>query len=133
VTAPSASLVVLRGLGGVGKTALAVQVAQNLEGDPFEAVIWTSAKDIPLTTADLFDDIAQVCGLPYLLSLSLSTKQRRLAVLEVLDAKRCLLVMDNFESVTDPEVLRFLRVIPARSVAPDYLPLLARAGRGAHH
>lgn len=115
LTDDSNSLVVLVGIGGVGKTALALQAARMVEGNLFEAVVWTTSKDQPLTLVTLLDAIARVLHFPYIIQLEPHRKKE--AILAELSNKRCLLLVDNFETVKDNEVIRFLKSLPAPTKA----------------
>ncbi|UBF25626.1 NACHT domain-containing protein [Kovacikia minuta CCNUW1] len=97
-------LVTLLGMGGVGKTSLAVKVAQELIQNPkfkiqnFEFVIWRSLRDAPpidelLTTLNQFLSQQQSTNLPS----SVGGKLSRL--IEQLKQSRCLIILDNFETV----------------------------------
>jgi WD40 repeat protein/DNA-binding SARP family transcriptional activator len=93
-------LVVLLGMGGMGKTALAAKTARALAGQ-FEFVFWRS-----LLNAPSFDDLLRTC-LQYLSSFQLTllpdTLDERLALLfDYLRRYRCLLVLDNVETILQP-------------------------------
>src|SRR5258707_2893695 len=92
-------LVGVIGMGGMGKTALTSQVAYGI-GPSFDAVCWRSLRNAPPCREWLADAI-----------LSLSERQvipaeaedaRRAQLLELLRDRRCLLVLDNFETVLEP-------------------------------
>lgn len=124
-------LVTLDGIGGVGKSALALEIAYRYREsystlppeERFEAIIWISAKRTLLTASgvqqrqqsfstlgDLYREIATVLELPALLHGS--EEQRRGSVEHALTGKRTLLILDNLETVDDEEVLTFLRELP---------------------
>jgi transcriptional regulator with XRE-family HTH domain len=92
-------LVAVLGLGGIGKSLLGTRVAHDL-APSFERVFWRSLRDAPtpgdwLTEALGFlapDDPPEPGGEPALL--------RRF--LELLGQTRCLLVLDNVETVLQP-------------------------------
>jgi 3',5'-cyclic AMP phosphodiesterase CpdA len=90
-------LVALLGVGGIGKTALSVKLAQQIQ-DNFEYVIWRSLRNAPPVTEILVDLIKflsdqQETDLP----ISVSGKISRL--LDYLRSSRCLLVLDNAETI----------------------------------
>ncbi len=124
-------LVTLDGIGGVGKSALALetayryrdQYAQLPSQERFEAIIWVSAKRTLLTAAgiqarpqtfnnlhDLYRETAMVLELPPILQAA--GDERRGLVERALAGCRTLLIIDNLETVDDDELLSFLRELP---------------------
>jgi WD40 repeat protein len=87
-------LIAVLGMGGIGKTALTVALAQQLAEDPlsFDYVIWRTLRNAPPLELLLAD-----------VGLFLSNQQDIQANLEqflqYLQAWRCLVVLDNFETV----------------------------------
>jgi uncharacterized protein YjbI with pentapeptide repeats len=79
------------GLGGVGKTALSVKLAQHLESQ-FEYVVWRSLLNAP-TPGNLLNEI-----LPILTGSEVQESSIDL-LMQQLRQKRCLLVLDNVESI----------------------------------
>jgi LuxR family glucitol operon transcriptional activator len=121
----------LDGIGGVGKSALALELAYRYrDNDPvlpvserFDAIVWVSAKRTLLTASgiqqrqqtfntlsDLYRELATVLDLPGILQAEPS--HRRGQVERTLTAQRTLLIVDNLETVDDEELLTFLREIP---------------------
>ena len=90
-------LVALLGMGGIGKTALSVKLAQLVQ-DEFDFVIWRSLRDAP-TIEELLDTLIkffssqQETNLPQTAGASLSR------LIEYLRNSRCLIVLDNFDAV----------------------------------
>jgi tetratricopeptide (TPR) repeat protein len=124
-------LVTLDGIGGVGKSALALEIAYQYRDtsallpsdERFEAIVWVSAKRTLLTAsgiqhrqqtfstlADLNRAIATVFELPMIMQAE--NDQRRGLVEQALTRKRTLLIVDNLETVDDEEVLTFLHELP---------------------
>lgn len=124
-------VVTIDGIGGVGKSALALELAYgyregyaNLpEEERFEAVVWVSAKRTLLTAGgiqqrrqsfntldDLFREVAAVHDLPAILQAPAA--ERRGLVERSLAERRTLLIIDNLETVDDEELLSFLRELP---------------------
>jgi WD40 repeat protein len=99
VAADGCRLVAIVGIGGIGKTSLAARLARELAAD-FEAVYWRSVRNAPpcvewLGGAILFLSDQQV--------LPAEGEEARLRqLLELLRARRCLLVLDNFSTVLAP-------------------------------
>ncbi len=87
------------GLGGIGKSALAVTLMHGV-ADQFDAVIWRSLRDAPPCEPWLDDLLRTLAGDP--LTIDLDSLERRLnLVFEYLRTRRVLLVLDNLESVME--------------------------------
>jgi WD40 repeat protein len=84
--------IAILGLGGMGKTALSVKLAQQLQSQ-FDHVIWRSLQQAPPLTT-LINEI-----LPILAGSKGTTDNSIAALMEQLHAKRCLLILDNIESI----------------------------------
>src|SRR2546430_14358532 len=85
------------GMGGIGKSALAVHVMHRL-AEHFDVVIFRSLRDAPSCEA-LLEAYLQVLS-PELLALVPKSLERRLSLLlENLRTSRVLLVLDNLESL----------------------------------
>ena len=117
----------IEGIGGVGKTALAIEVSHRcLEKELFESVIWISAKESILTLhgiepiipeakslSDILITIGTSLGNPTIGNLSIQDQIRR--AYNLLARQTTLLVLDNFESLSKNEqtdILDFLRRTP---------------------
>jgi len=90
-------LVSLLGMGGIGKTTLAVKLAQQIQNH-FEYVIWRSLRNAPpvqeiLATLIKFLSDQQETSLPETIDAQVSR------LMEYLRTSRCLLVLDNVESI----------------------------------
>jgi len=92
-------LVGILGLGGIGKTTLSVKLAEQIK-DNFEYVIWRSLRDISSVKAILaellqflFDEQETETDLPETVNGRVSR------VIDCLRKHRCLLVLDNAESI----------------------------------
>ncbi|MBD2604794.1 caspase family protein [Scytonema hofmannii FACHB-248] len=96
--------IVIRGMGGTGKTILAAEAARKVEG-LFRKVIWASANDSPIDLADLLDIVLRAIGYR---SDQLTMLEKQEKVSELLRQDRYLLVVDSFERIGDKEVDRFL-------------------------
>ncbi len=124
------------GVGGVGKSALALEVAyrylndierdQIEESERFAALIWISAKQTVLTSRgivskkqaietleDIFREITVTINRQDILRAELYNQQH--LVIEALESlKRTLLIIDNWETINiDKEVREFLDDLPA--------------------
>ena len=103
ISGDSCRLITLLGMGGMGKTWLATKLAEQMQ-DEFDFVIWRSLQQVskpqhPIPFNDCINDL-----LRHLLPASTSdlpetpcTKIQRL--MDCLRSNRCLLVLDNFDSV----------------------------------
>lgn len=85
------------GMGGVGKTALAAIVAQDV-GTKFDVVIWRSLLNRPLFQ-DLVEDWLDILASDESFAPSSNLDQQISLLLNCLSQRRCLLVLDNVESI----------------------------------
>jgi LuxR family glucitol operon transcriptional activator len=130
-------VVCISGGGGVGKTALALEVAHacyedtlSLPADEcFDAIIWVTAKTVELLPAGqaqrqptftdldgIYRAIADLLDLPVIFRTA-TQAERHIIVTRLLAEKRVLLMLDNLEDVDDQELMIFLRDLPAPSKA----------------
>jgi tetratricopeptide (TPR) repeat protein len=108
--------VVIEGIGGIGKTALALEVAHELwEKGLYEAVVWTTARDRALDLNDILDTFARTIDYPYIAQLPPEGKAPEAS--KLMRAKKCLLLVDNFETIKDEAVSGFLLNLPEPSKA----------------
>ncbi len=87
------------GMGGIGKSALAVTVMHRVAAH-FEVVIWRSLRDAPACDA-LLDGCLQVLAPQALRDLPDSLEERLRLLMEQLRARRVLLVLDNLEMLLE--------------------------------
>ncbi len=92
-------MVSLLGLGGIGKSALAVSLMHRV-AEHFEVVIWRSMRDLPTCEA-LLDDLLQVLAPPGVDEATSSFDQRLSIVLGQMRKTRTLMVLDNIEVVLE--------------------------------
>ncbi|MEP0752771.1 AAA family ATPase [Trichocoleus sp. Lan] len=84
-------LVVLLGMGGIGKTALSAKLAQEIQGE-FDFVIWRSLRNAPTLETLLHDSIS-------FLSEQQETGSELERLIYWLRNSRCLIVLDNAETL----------------------------------
>lgn len=90
-------LVILLGMGGIGKTTLAVKLAEQVQQN-FEFVIWRSLHNAPALDP-LLSDLIQCLADQRAEPLPASLDRNLLQLLSYLRTYRCLLVLDNAESI----------------------------------
>jgi tetratricopeptide (TPR) repeat protein len=125
-------IIVIDGIGGIGKSALALEVAhwhlreyaQLPPEERFEAMIWASAKAAILTADgilsrrqvvrtldDIYMAIAVALGREDITRAR--PEQQDNLVFRALTQQRTLLILDNLETIDDERVNTFLRDLPA--------------------
>jgi len=97
ITGEQCRLVALLGIGGIGKTALSVKLAEQLQ-DKFDYLIWRSLHNAPsleLLLASLIQFLSnqQETDLPEDINYRISR------LLDYLKQHRCLIVLDNAETI----------------------------------
>ena len=115
-------LVALQGLSGVGKTALASKLGEEIQNQ-FEAVIWRSLNRVP-TLKVLLDNLLKLLPQTFVQADGEPVSQ----LMASLRARRCLLILDGLESVLQTGQLagRY------REGYEDYGELLRRVGEESH-
>lgn len=119
-------LVTLLGMGGIGKTSLAMKLAEQVQ-DQFEYIIWRSLRNAPPVQELLKELILFLCddqevNLPETVDSLISL------LMEYLRFSRCLLILDNAESLLRSGE----RVGRYRSGYEGYGQLLRRVGDERH-
>jgi hypothetical protein len=129
-------LVTIDGIGGIGKSALALEAALHYLRDydhlqkeeRFEAIVWTSAKSSVLTADGIMprrqitrtlDDIYTTIAVTLDredITRARPEEQDKL-VSRALTKQRTLLIVDNLETIDDERVNAFLRELPAPTKA----------------
>ncbi len=90
-------LVMLLGIGGIGKTTLAVSLAKQIQGN-FEYVIWRSLRYAP-PLLDLLAELIQFLSQEQETNLPPTLDSRLSRLMHYMRSHRCLLILDNAESI----------------------------------
>lgn len=90
-------LVAVLGMGGIGKTALAVNVVQQIQNQ-FDIVIWRSLRYSPLSQ-DIFTDWLQLLSNQQDINLAEDIGKQIKQLIKYLRTSRCLLILDDVETI----------------------------------
>jgi tetratricopeptide (TPR) repeat protein len=91
-------------------------VAHELwEKGSYDGVIWTTARDRALDLNDILDTFARTIDYPYIAQLPPGEKAPEAA--KLMRTKKCLLLVDNYETIKDEAVPEFLLNLPEPSKA----------------
>ena len=93
-------LVAVLGMGGVGKTALTVKLAKQIQ-EQFDYLIWRSLSSAP-SLEELLADLARILQPEVQLSQFKTLERRIFWLISQLQARRCLLVFDGVEAILSP-------------------------------
>lgn len=122
LSSPSWPLVCLKGFGGIGKTSLANQIAQRYvngtveTATQLEAVVWISTRGRPTQTKwlnEVLDTVARVHG--YQNIEQIPHDQKREVVKQLIASHPTMIVVDNYETIEDPELNAWMDTIPVHS------------------
>jgi tetratricopeptide (TPR) repeat protein len=117
-------IISIDGIGGVGKTALALEIAHEClnasKGDnvqnrtaTFKGFVWITSKDHVLILDGLLDEVAQT--LNHIVVMKQQLKEKRNSIIQLLQNTPSLLILDNYETITDSTIYDFLLEIPEPS------------------
>jgi WD40 repeat protein/predicted transcriptional regulator len=122
----SCRLIALVGMGGIGKTALSVKLAEQIQ-DNFEFVIWRSLRNAP-PLKEILANWIEFFSNTEATNLSDNIGHRISQLIDYLRSSRCLLVLDNVESIlgSGDHVGRY------REGYEDYGELFRRVGEASH-
>ncbi|MEO1006393.1 MAG: NB-ARC domain-containing protein, partial [Cyanobacteria bacterium J06638_38] len=121
-------VITVLGMGGMGKTCLSVKLAKDIQ-ERFDMVMWCSLRDAPPATevvTNLVEFLSDGKVTALDLPESLSGKISKL--IEYLRASRCLIILDNLESL----LCDGQRAGIFREGSEDYGDLLLRLGETEH-
>jgi len=90
-------LVTLLGMGGMGKTALSVKLAEQIQ-DEFEYLIWKSLRNAP-SMQQLLAELIQFVSNQQETNLAETINHQVSRLIHYLRGHRCLLVLDNVEAI----------------------------------
>ena len=90
-------LIVVLGMGGIGKTTLTAKLAQRLQLE-FQFIIWRSLSNAP-PVDELLAELIQFLSNQQELTLSPYFHSRVRKLINYLRSSRCLLILDNAESI----------------------------------
>nr|RNJ71150.1 MAG: hypothetical protein EDM05_00630 [Leptolyngbya sp. IPPAS B-1204] len=90
-------LVTLLGMGGMGKTSLSVKLAEEVQSE-FTSLIWRSLRDAP-PIDELLPTLIQALSQQQDAELPSSVGGKLSRLIELLKQSRCLIVLDNFDTV----------------------------------
>jgi transcriptional regulator with XRE-family HTH domain len=119
-------LVAVAGMGGVGKTALVARLTEQV-GAHFDVLIWRSLLDAPPLT-DVMRSWLQILSAGHDAQLPPGLDEQFALLLDHLRRQRCLLVLDNLESILRGND----RAGSYRSGYEDYGRLLRVIGQSRH-
>jgi len=126
IVADNCRLVAISGMPGIGKTALSVKLAETVQQN-FDFLIWTDLRESPSVEKVLanwlkFLSSQQITELPNVLTDAIAL------LINSLNQRRCLLVLDNFEAVLGEGD----RPGNYRSGYEGYGQLIQKLGAGRH-
>ncbi|MEA2559356.1 MAG: LuxR family transcriptional regulator, glucitol operon activator [Acidobacteriota bacterium] len=126
-------LIAIKGFAGVGKTSLAIEAggicsqsrgACDADAVVFEYVVWVTAKDKPDQKKwlnDVLNEIARTTDHLALTQLPFETQEERdekgKRVSQLLGSYKILLIIDNFETIDDQNLIDWLEQLPYPSKA----------------
>lgn len=118
-------LAAIQGMGGIGKTSLALEVAYHCLPEntgwvnrSFDFIVWITAKNLPLFSLELkhvLNAIARQCDYGHIIRAEPHEKEQ--AVSNLLRKYSIFLIVDNYETVNDDLLFEFLVQIPPPSKA----------------
>ena len=104
IVADSCQMISIVGIGGVGKTLLTTYIAEEIVQNDFDYILWRSVQNTPSIEKILKDCIYLFSGrqskaLTVLAELVDDVDKQIALLIDYLQAHRCLIILDNFESV----------------------------------
>ncbi len=97
ITKDRCRLIEILAMGGMGKTAVAVKVAQQVSTE-FDFVVWRSLRNAP-PLADILAETIALLSRQQEIELEIDPKTHLTRLIHYLQQHRCLLIFDNVESI----------------------------------
>ncbi len=97
ITKDRCRLIEILAMGGMGKTAVAVKLAQQVSTE-FEFVVWRSLRNAP-PLADLLAETIALLSRQQEIALAIDPNLHRSRLIHYLQQHRCLSIFDNVESI----------------------------------
>lgn len=119
-------LIALLGIGGIGKSTISITLMHQV-AEQFEVAVFRSLRDAP-RCEDLIADLLQVISPTPLIELPTSLERRITLLLEQLRIRRCLIILDNLETILREDSLDG----SYRPGYEGYGRLLQRIGESVH-
>lgn len=119
-------LVALIGMGGMGKTALSVQLVDAVQTE-FEYVIWRSLREAP-PVEKILEDVVKFLSAQQETELPKALGDAVTRLVHYLNQSRCLVVLDNAESILEGGT----RAGQYRAGYEGYGTLIQRLGEARH-
>jgi WD40 repeat protein len=92
-------VVAILGMGGMGKTALSVKIAEQLQNE-FDYVIWRSLRHAP-TFKDKIAECLKILSQQQITTLPANFHEQITYLIEYFRKYRCLLILDNFDTLLE--------------------------------
>lgn len=116
-------LISIDGIGGIGKTSLALEVAHeclnkssghttnlNERTNTFKGFVWVSTKGGDLVLDNILDEIAYT--LRHIVVMKQPLKEKKKTILRILQDIPSLIIIDGFETITDSAIKDFIMDVP---------------------
>ncbi|AXX90231.1 hypothetical protein CKA55_05545 [Arcobacter suis] len=139
-------IISITGAGGLGKTALALKIAYSIMSEninPYSSIIWFSAKEDKLTSENgivsiesqisdylsILKDILKILNnetYSVFEKNNMNENNYEVAIYEIFLKTKCLLIIDNLETITNTDIIEFIKNVPR----PSQILITSRKGLG---
>jgi WD40 repeat protein len=120
-------LVILLGMGGIGKTALVTKLTQQLQPH-FKTIVWRSLRNAPPLKTLIPDLVEVLSHRAEIVPPNLAISAQIARLLDYLRQERCLLVLDNAEAIVPDQSISDIH----HHIDPGYTELFERIGASPH-